>query len=134
MAFCSCTSLATITIPNSVTYIGSEAFRGCTQLESISIPDGVTTIDSAAFYYCTNLESVIISDSVTSIGKGALYGCSSLKKIYYLGTEEQWGKITVGSTNSVLTDTAKYYYSETAPGANGKYWHYVNGVPTVWSK
>ena len=37
-AFSGCTSLESITIPNSVTEIGGSAFAGCTSLASITIP------------------------------------------------------------------------------------------------
>ena len=37
-AFSSCTSLTSVTIPDSVTSIGSSAFGGCSNLESIALP------------------------------------------------------------------------------------------------
>ena len=40
----SCTSLTSVTIPNSVTSIGDEAFDGCTSLTSVTIPNSVTSI------------------------------------------------------------------------------------------
>jgi hypothetical protein len=60
-AFSGCTSLASVTIPNSVTSIGSGAFRGCTSLISITIPNSVTSIGGYAFAY-TGLTSVTIPD------------------------------------------------------------------------
>ena len=36
--FSGCTSLTSITIPNSVTSIGNSVFSGCTSLTSITIP------------------------------------------------------------------------------------------------
>ena len=74
-------SLSSITIPDSVTSIGYEAFYGCTSLSSISIPNSVTDIEFAAFSGCTSLTSVTIPDSVTSIGEQAFYGCSSLTSV-----------------------------------------------------
>ena len=50
---------AAFTIPNSVTSIGSSAFRGCTGLASVSIPASVTTIGSSAFSGCTGLKHIV---------------------------------------------------------------------------
>ena len=80
-AFDGCSGLTSVTIPSSVTSIGSGTFRGCKGLTSISIPDSVTEIGSTAFKYCRGLTSVTIPDSVTSIGERAFYGCSGLTSI-----------------------------------------------------
>ena len=78
-AFQQCSSLTSISIPNSVTYIGDYAFAECS-LTSISIPNSVTYIGDYAFFACS-LKSVTISNSVTSIGECAFLGCSSLTSI-----------------------------------------------------
>ena len=44
-----CTSLTSVTIPNSVTSIGDYAFDDCTSLTSVTIPNSVTSIGSGAF-------------------------------------------------------------------------------------
>ncbi len=80
-AFKGCTSLTSVTIPDSVTTIGKYAFSGCTSLTSITIGDSVTTIGSSAFSGCNSLTSITIPDSVTTIGRGAFYGCTSLTSI-----------------------------------------------------
>ena len=80
-AFGLCTSLTSITIPNSVTSIGEGAFGGCKSLKSITIPDSITSIGVSAFWNCTNLKSVTIPDSVTSIDEIAFEDCTSLKSI-----------------------------------------------------
>ena len=80
--FSNCSSLTSITIPDSVTEIGYAAFYNCSSLTSITIPDGVTYIGSDAFAYCSRLTSVTIPDSVTSIGGYAFSNCSSLKAFY----------------------------------------------------
>lgn len=75
------TSLISITLPTSLTYIGNEAFSGCIGLTSINIPFLVTTIGANAFYNCTGLTSVSIPKSVTSMGAGAFYSCDNLTSI-----------------------------------------------------
>ena len=183
--FSYCSSLTSITIPNSVASIGERAFSGCSSLTSITIPfvggsatsngdfgylfggssdvpsalkevvigDGCTSIGDHAFYECSSLTSITIPNSVTSIGYGAFCGCSSLEsiiiptsvtsisnfafdgclnlyKVLYAGSAAEWSSISVGDGNYYLKD--RYYYSEEEPTGSGNYWHYVDGVPTIW--
>ena len=76
-----CTTLTSVTIPNSVIEIGEEAFSGCTNLTSVNIGNSVTSIWPGAFYNCSSLTSVNIGNSVTSIGNYAFYNCSSLTSV-----------------------------------------------------
>ena len=68
-------------IPNSVTSIGSSAFKGCSSLTSVTIPNSVTSIGEYAFDGCFFLTSVTIGKSVTSIGEEAFKWCSSLTSV-----------------------------------------------------
>ncbi len=47
-------------IGNGVTSIGSWAFGNCSSLKSVTIPDSVTSIGNSAFYNCTSLSSITI--------------------------------------------------------------------------
>ena len=81
LAFCGCSGLTSITIPKGVTSIGVETFERCFSLTSITIPESVTSIGDGAFNCCSSLTSITIPESVTSIGDGAFSGCSSLTSI-----------------------------------------------------
>ena len=81
LAISNCTSLNSITIPNSVTTIEKRAFYWCPSLTSINIPGSVKSIGNSAFYHCTNLTSVTLSEGLTLIGGMAFLECSALTSI-----------------------------------------------------
>lgn len=80
-AFAYCFNLTNISIPNSVTAIGSFAFEGCTKLESITLPSSLLTISEFLFYDCSQLTTIHIPDSVSSIRTYAFYNCGKLETI-----------------------------------------------------
>lgn len=78
--------LSTITLPSSVTAIGSSAFKGCTSLKAINIPDGVTTIGGSAFKNCRLFATITLPSTLESIGTDAFDGCYGLVEVYNLST------------------------------------------------
>ena len=81
MLFSFCSSLTSVTIPNSVTKIDNHTFEYCSTLTSINIPNSVTTIGIGAFSGCTNLQKVNIGNSVKTIGRYAFDNCTSITQI-----------------------------------------------------
>ena len=61
--------------------IGKGAFCGCSGLTELTLPDSVTIIGDGAFQGCSGLTELTLPNSVTSIGDYAIYGCSDLSKI-----------------------------------------------------
>ena len=80
-AFGECSSLTSVTIPNSVTSIGYGVFDWCSSLTSVTIPNSVMRIGESAFSNCSSLTSVTIPNSVTSIGSSVFRNCSSLTSV-----------------------------------------------------
>lgn len=144
------TSLETITIPSSVTKIdtkafyyanltniifeegcalttiGAKVFAGCV-FTTITIPSSVETI-SNAFEYCQNLTTIVIPKSVKSIGYKLFNNCKKLEKVFYCGTAQEFNSIN----GNDYVNCSIYFYSETKPAGTGNYWHFVDGVATVW--
>ncbi len=131
-AFEYCHKLARVTIPDSVETIGTSAFRGCDELTSVTIGNNVQTIGEAAFYSCRSLTSITIGNDVQTIRREAFFVCRNLTSVYYHGEENQWNEISIDDNNSHLTSATRYYYSADEPVVEGKYWRYINGMPTPW--
>ena len=97
-AFYGCSSLTSVTIPNSVTSIGSNTFygtgwynaqpdgilyldnwllgyKGTKPTGNVTIKSGTRGISGSAFHNCSGLTSVTIPNSVTSIGGSAFEYC-----------------------------------------------------------
>ena len=153
-AFLGCSELASVIIGNSVTSIKFQAFLDCpslhyneydnalylgnesnpylclikaknTEITSCIINANCKLIYIESFGQCSSLEFIIIPDSVVSISVYAFPDCISLNRIFYFGTNEQWEQFNFW--NKIV-----YFYSSEKPTINGKYWHYVDGVPTIW--
>jgi hypothetical protein len=99
-AFNYCSSFTgSLTIPNSVTSIGSGAFQGCSGFTgSLTIPNSVTSIGDSAFYQCNGFTgSLTLGSSVTSIGSQAFYSSNGFT-----------GNLTI--PNSVTTIGSQAFY------------------------
>ena len=85
-AFLGCTNLTSVTFTptSTLTSIGQSAFQSCSGLTSVTIPNSVTSILSTAFASCTNLTSVTLppnNPSFTIINLQTFDGCSKLTSI-----------------------------------------------------
>lgn len=130
-AFARCYGLKDITIPGSVKSMGILAF-GESNIANVVIEDGVTSIGDSVFYYCMSIESIVIPQTVTVIDEDAFYN-ADFEKLFYKGTEAEWKRIENNNiVHSWHYEENCYFYSETRPIIAGNYWHYVNGVPTIW--
>lgn len=55
---------------------------GTTDIKSVTMPNTITTIGSEAFAYCEGLTYIVIPSSVTSIGANAFYDCTNLGYVF----------------------------------------------------
>jgi hypothetical protein len=102
----------------TVTSIGNSAFQGCTSLTTITIPDSVTSIGNAAVQGCISLTNIVIPNSVTSIGNNAFKDCSSLTSVI-LNQTASTTLPTIGTT-AFNTPGNTVYYRPGVLGPNGE--------------
>lgn len=81
-AFDSCTSLTSITIPDSVVSIEKWGFANCTSMTNVAFPDVDIFIGDGAFAGCSSLTDVTIPDAVTTIGLAPFVDCQAMKAFY----------------------------------------------------
>ncbi len=77
-AFYGAMGLSTVTIPDTVEYIGRHAFSGCGSLAEVTLPSGLTEIAEFTFYQCAMLQEIYLPNTVTKIGYSAFNKCYSL--------------------------------------------------------
>ena len=80
-AFYNCSTIESVTIPDSVTSVNRMAFAYCSNLTSITIGNAVTTLGDYAIESCPKLNSVIIGASVATIGEGMFSYCDNITSI-----------------------------------------------------
>ena len=80
---CTDTEIVILSVYNGkpITRIADKAFYDCTTLKSVTIPDTVTSIGDNAFVRCTSLTTVTIPASVLIIGEEVFVSCQGLTQI-----------------------------------------------------
>jgi len=115
-AFAANKTMVTITFPECVEVIYSEAFSEATSLAYVKFHDGITTIGKNAFYCCYHLMRVDVGEGMALIEDDAFTGCTQL--------------IEVNNSSKTITVTS----SKTLNGGIGRYAREYNRFynSTIW--
>ena len=114
--------LATYTFTTDYNELETVVIENVTIIKQFAFNDSVDTM-------MQNLTKLIVNPNVVIEDMGVRNGNADL---YSTGSYEETN-ITIGEGNVGLTGNI-YYYSETQPtDTTHTYWHYVNGVATVWA-
>lgn len=120
-----------IVVEPGITSVPDYAFEYCEKAETIILPETLTKLSVQAFNDCGSLNNLLIPSSLWLIYAmpNSFLRCESLTDMYYLGTAEEWNRISRGvdisSANSRMTKHFLEYHETTAtctePGIQGYY-------------
>lgn len=80
-AFYNCSSVTSVTMPNSITSIENVAFQHCSQMTDVSFSENITSIADWSFGNCTKLVKIELPENLETIGGSAFRSCSALKTV-----------------------------------------------------
>lgn len=108
-----------ITLPSTLTSIGSQAFYGCNSLEELIIPEGVTEIPQEMAFYATSLKKLVLPSTIEKIGERAFRssnlsngvvipeGCTEIVKNAFRGCSATYVELP-----STLETVGEYAFAE----------------------
>lgn len=138
-------AITSVTIPDSVTYIGENAFSGCSRLKKITASASAATkiskqcgsnvldeivitsgtkIDSSSMWgggvFPSSITKITMPDSVTSIGENAFYGCTNIEEVHVESLASWCALGFRGDFNNPLavSSDAKLYIDGEVPRGN----------------
>ena len=98
-AFAYCENLLTVVFEGANTTIGDWAFSGCEQLAEVTLPSSLKTLSAGAFAECINLKSISLPQTLTAIGMDAFNG-TGIKEITIPASVTEIGARAFDSTGS----------------------------------
>lgn len=114
--FLNVSDMKTLTLPQTIKYIGSNVFRNCSSLEKVYFPETLETIGTNAFEGCTSLKEIKFGKKIKDIQSLAFADCKALEKVD-IGDLVNWCSVLTfpsdvyssGSPSNPLTYAKKIY-------------------------
>jgi hypothetical protein len=99
-------NIKSITMPDTVTYLGAAAFAYTTSLETIHLPNQLASLQNYTFLGCKNLKKIDTSAKVKVEAKEVFADCDKLAGLTYI-TKHLQGDTLSFSNNMVIDLTEK---------------------------
>ncbi len=128
-AFYDCRDLASVSLGGGITYIGENGFGACGALTSIVLPNNLTRMGASAFENCIGLTSINIPDSIASIENSTFNGCNALTSISIPDKVVSIGDYAFDDCSALTSVTIGKSVTSIGDGAFG----HSNGLTTVVS-
>lgn len=119
-AFAGQVSAERVTIPDTVSYIGSSSFMSCTSLREVTIGAGIKALPDDCFFACPALESISLPETLESIGNETFFGCDALD-LYIPANVYSIGENAFGINTDPHTNETVNVYGFLVKGVSGSY-------------
>ena len=114
--------IKSITLPDSLVYLGYETFRDNNFIESVVTGDGLTTIGAFSFWGCDSLKTVEIGLNVCKIGYYSFADCINLLEVTFANPDNWYCSLNANCTDGWNVDT--YNAEDNAENIRGSYSYY----------
>ena len=125
-----------ITVKGDITYVGEKAFFGCTGLEEIKLGDGIVTVAAEAFSG-TGLKTVVLPKTVKTVDENAFSECEALKILILHDTVETVKDMAFkgsGLQSVLLYGTAESFKTLIGEKLSGQNDEIVNAEKYIYSE
>lgn len=106
---------------NGVLYLGNHLIKAKKEIVSgrYEIRKNTKSISDYAFNSCTDLTALVIGKDLKVVGESIFYNCKNVKNIYYSGTKNDKGRISVGKNNEKFSNATWHYQDSKSGDING---------------
>ena len=131
------TAFSSITLPDTITFVGAGAFRYAQKLKSIVLPAELKYLYGEAFQGCISLEKITLPATLNEIWSTTFVRCNALKEIVFEHDADTALKIKSGAfsvdTPNVATTISVVDANNINPAISGYDWTKSNRVVTYVS-
>lgn len=140
----SAADVTSLSLPNTITYIGGDAFAGNKNLKIVVIPESVTgDTESSVFRDCDGLETIVIPSGITRFGSYYFSPSRNLKEVICYAQTPPYATPGVFTNTGTSTENvtlyvpagseqayADYKWSQTSSNPYGA-WHYFGTIKSI---
>lgn len=102
-------NLKAITVPKSVTKIGTNAFYSCSELETVTFEDGIlNSIEATAFEWCSKLSKVYLPTTPPTLANANAFANIKSSCVFYCKTQASLNAYKAAPNWSTLTGTYSF--------------------------
>ena len=102
------TDVVFVSIPETVTLIGTTAFLACKRLRCVILPESLETIGTSAFHSCSSLHEIYLKSGLKLIEYSAFHLVPSDFTVYYEGDEAAFSQVEIRGRESYFPYTPIY--------------------------